>query len=383
MGTTIEVNNELISWAISRAGYKLKDIPELYPRAKDWLDDKKEPTLPQLRDFARKVHLPFGYLLLNEPPIEELPIPFFRTLGGATDQVDLNVRDTILTLQKRQDWMREYLIEQGRDPLEWVGGFTTDTPVDVITKDIRRVLNLNYRWANHLPNWQQALDHLAEKVEDAGIIIVFNSVVGNNTHRSIDVEDCRGFVLTDEYAPFLFVNSADSKSAQMFTIVHELAHIWIGESAGFDFRQLQPAENEIERFCDQLAAEFLVPSQTFEEAWTHYQDNPHIGEVFEALARQFKVSPIVIGRRALDLGKIHREEFFEFYNHRIQQHFAKRESQSDGGNFYATLRKRLNQSFVATVNRAVKEDKLLYKDAYELTGLKGTTYEKAINKFGL
>lgn len=383
MGTTVEVNNELIFWAISRAGYELKDIPELYPRARDWLDDKKEPTLPQLRDFARKVNLPFGYLLLSEPPKEELPIPFFRTLEGITDQVNLNVRDTILTLQKRQDWLREYLIEQGEDMLEWVDSFTTDTPIDVITKDIRRVLNLNYGWANNLPNWQKALDHLAEKVEEVGIIIVFNSVVDNNTHRPIAVEDCRGFVLTDEYAPFLFVNSADSKSAQMFTIAHELAHIWIGESAGFDFRQLQPADNDIERFCDRIAAEFLVPSQTFEEAWLQYQDNPDLGQVFETLARQFKVSPIVIGRKALDLEKIHREEFFEFYNRHIQQHFKKRESQSDGGNFYATLRKRLNQRFIATVNRAVKENNILYKDAYELTGLKGTTYEKAINEFGL
>jgi len=383
MRTTIQVNNELISWAINRAGHELKDIPELYPRARDWLDDKKEPTLPQLRDFARKVNLPFGYLLLSEPPKEELPIPFFRTLEGITDQVNLNVRDTILTLQKRQDWLQDYLIEQGHDPLEWVGRFTTDTPIELIIEDIRKVLNLDLDWANKLPNWQKALDHLAERVEEEGIIIVFNSVLGNNTHRPIAVEDCRGFVLTGDYAPFLFVNAADSKSAQMFTIAHELAHIWIGESAGFDFRQLQPADNNIERFCDRIAAEFLVPSQIFEEAWGQYQDNPNIGQVFETLARQFKVSPIVIGRKALDLKKIRREEFFEFYNRHIRQHFEKRESQSDGGNFYATLRKRLNQRFVATVNRAVKENNILYKDAYELTGLKGTTFEKAINEFGL
>lgn len=87
----------------------------------------------------------------------------------------------------------------------------------------------------------------------------FNGVVENNSHRKISVYECRGFVLVDEMAPFMFINNADWKSAQMFSIVHELAHIWTGHSAGFDFRRLQPADDPIEKLCDQIAAEFLVP----------------------------------------------------------------------------------------------------------------------------
>ncbi|MEX2640773.1 MAG: ImmA/IrrE family metallo-endopeptidase [Balneolales bacterium] len=375
MKTTLQVNNAVISWAISRAGFEPNDFFIEYPKARDWVEDIKEPTLPQLRDFARKVHLPFGYLLLEEPPAEKLPIPFFRTLPGDSGQISLNIRDTIFAFQKRQDWLRDYLKDQGYDPLLFVGKFSVHSPIKDITTDIKDTLGLPDRWAARFPNWQKALDYLGEKAEEAGIFISFNSVVGNNTHRPIEVEECRGFVLTDEYAPFMFINAADSKSAQMFTIVHELAHIWIGESAGFDFRHLHPAENDVETFCDRVAAELLVPKKSFYEEWAKYQN-------FDSLAKVFKVSQIVIARRALDLGTISRTDFFDFYHAHVQRHYQQKES-TDGGNFFATLRKRLNLRFMTIVNRAVRENQLLYRDAYDLTGLRGTTYEKAINEFQL
>ncbi len=376
MRTTVDVNNDIIYWAISRAGYEPEDFYTLYPKTEDWLERNKKPTLTQLKKFSHKVHLPFGYLFLDQPPEEEIPIPYYRTLQGESNEVSLNVRETILTHQKRQDWLRDFQIENGHDPLDFVGRFSRNSQIGSVIKDIQDTLGLNVNWASVLSNWQAALDQLAERVEDNGIIIVFNSVVGNNTHRPVSVEECRGFVLTDEYAPFMFVNSADSKSAQMFTIVHELAHIWIGKSAGFDFRQLQPANNDIEKFCDRVAAEFLVPEQAFHEAWSQNQN-------FKALSKQFKVSQIVIARRALDLGEINRDTFFEFYNNHIQQHFQKKKSQESGGDFYATLRKRLNLTFISTVNRAVRENKLLHRDAYELTGLRGSTYESAITEYQL
>ena len=376
MPLTINIKPDLINWAISRAGYEHGEFFAKFPRAQDWLEEEKHPTLPQLRDFAKKVHVPFGYLFLERPPEEELPIPFFRTLEGETEQVSVNLRDTILNLQQRQDWIREYLLEQGAERLGFVGRFTVQSRIEEVVEDIRNVLGLGNNWASDIPNWQKTLDHLAQKVEEAGIFIVFNSVVDNNTHRPIAVEECRGFVLCDEVTPFMFVNSADSKSAQMFTIVHELAHLWIGESAGFDFRRLQPYANEVETFCDAVAAEFLVPQTEFNARWEQTPD-------FETLAKFFKVSQIVIARRALDTGKITRDEFFKFYNEHIANFEQRKEDQGSGGNFYATLRRRLNPRFFTAVHQAVKENKLLHKHAYELTGLKGNTYQKALEEFNL
>ena len=368
MKVEVDVKSNMLTWAIKRAGFDLTEFTAKVPKVRQWLDGKKKPTVKQLEDFSKKVHLPFGYLFLPEPPNESLPIPFFRTNRTQATHVSINVYDTILLMQQRQDWLKEYLKEKEFQSLSFVGKYKNRQAIQEIVADIRKNLNLSENWASQYETWEDALNNLTHKIEEAGIIIVFNGIVENNTHRPIEVDECRGFVLVDELAPFMFVNNADGKAAQLFTIVHELAHIWTGHSAGFDFRRLQPADDPIEILCDKVAAEFLVPQNSFNLIW---KERPTI----KYAARYFKVSEIVIARRALDTGKITKREFFEFYDEYINREFKKKENQSGGGDFYATTRKRLSMTFAAHVNDAVKSGKLLYREAYKLTSLKGDTYQ--------
>lgn len=373
MRNEVNVNANILTWAIVRAGYELQTFIEKFPKVQLWLEGEKKPTVKQLEDFSKKVYLPFGYLFLSEPPKEKLPIPFFRSIGNQTEKVSINVYDTILLMQQRQDWLRDYLKENDFEPLSYVGKFRNNTNVKAIVADIRNTLNLPENWASQFRTWQEAQDHLILHIEDKGIITVFNGVVENNGHRKIPVDECRGFVLVDELAPFMFINNADWKSAQMFTIVHELAHIWTGHSAGFDFRKLQPAENPIEILCDKVAAEFLVPENSFNDFWNN---NPSIKNA----SRNFKVSEIVIARRALDTGKLSRRQFFAFYEEYSNREFIKKEQQSSGGDFYATTKKRLSLTFASYINNAVKSGDLLYRDAYKLTSLKGDTFQNFFSK---
>jgi Zn-dependent peptidase ImmA (M78 family) len=369
MRTEININSDVLLWAISRAGYELNNFIAKKPRVQEWIEGTKKPTLKQLEEFSKNVYLPFGYLFLSVPPKESLSIPYFRTNQRESTQVSVNVYDTILLMQQRQDWLRDYLTENEFKPLPFVSRFQNRFNVHEIVKDIRRTLGLADNWASQLRTWEKALNFLIEHIEDKGIIAVFNGVVENNTHRPINVEECRGFVLVDQMAPFMFVNNADSKAAQMFTIVHELAHIWIGYSACFDFRKLLPANNPIEQFCDKVAAEFLVPEAIFNAVWKDYKSISYA-------ARYFKVSQIVIARRALDTGKINRKQFFEFYDEYTNKEFVKKKGNRDGGDFFATTRKRLSIAFATHINNAVISGKLLYRDAYKLTSLKGDTFEK-------
>jgi Zn-dependent peptidase ImmA (M78 family) len=370
MNASINVNSNILIWAITRAGFDVIKFTEKYPRVKKWLEGEKEPTVKQLEDFSRKVYLPFGYLFLDEPPKEKLPIPFFRSNGNQTEKVSVNIYDTILLLQQRQDWLKEYLIENEFEKLSYVGRFNGNFDVKAIVNDIRKVLKLKENWASSFYTWEEALNFLVETIEDKGIITVFNGVVENSTRRKIPVDECRGFVLVDDLAPFMFINNADYKSAQMFTIVHELAHIWTGNSAGFDFRKLQPANDPIEKLCDQVAAEFLVPERVFNDSW---RKNPNT----RILARNFKVSEIVV---ALDTGMWTKKEFFKFYENYRNREFVKKEKQSSGGDFYATAKKRLSITFASHVNQAVKTGQLLYRDAYKLTSMKGDTFDKFFSK---
>lgn len=363
----VDINNNLLIWAIERAGINIDEVSRTIPSFSSWLLGKKKPTVKQLEKFAQKVHLPFGYLFLENPPEEKLPIPFFRTLNSQEHKININIYDSVLMLQQRQSWLTDYLKENNYLQLNFVGKFSSNPNINDVVNDIRTTLKINEDWAKEFSTWEKAKDHLTQLIEDAGIITTFSSIVGNNTRRNIKVDDCRGFVLVDDYAPFMFINSADSKSAQMFTMAHELAHIWIGQSAGFDFRQLQPANNQTEVLCDKIAAEFLVPAKSIEDSWKTVKDIPQ-------LARYFKVSQIVIARRLLDLGKINKNEFITFYDKYIDQDFVRSENREGGGDFYKTQRKRLSIRFLSFVNQAVKENKLLIRDAYNLTNLKGETY---------
>ena len=374
MRTEVTINTNMITWAIARAGYELQDFVVRFPRIQDWLENKKKPTVKQLETFSKKVYLPFGYLFLPEPPEENLPIPFFRTNNVLTTSVSINVYDTILLMQQRQDWLREYLKDNEFQPLPFVGKFRNRQNYAEIVADIRQTLGLHHEWASAFITWQDALEHLTQKIEEVGIIVVFNGVVENNNKRPIKVDECRGFVLVDEMVPFMFINAADGKAAQLFTIVHELAHIWTGHSAGFDFRQLLPANDPIELLCDKVAAEFLVPESSFNRVWKERQD-------IKSAARYFKVSEIVIARRALDLGKLSKREFFAFYEEYSNHELKK--NKSSGGDFYATTKKRLSLTFAAHVNQAVKTGKLLYRDAYKLTGLRGETFQNFFSKYFL
>jgi len=373
MSQQVHIQPKMLTWAIRRAGFDLDEFTDKFPKVRDWLDNAKQPTVRQLEDFSNKVHLPFGYLFLPEPPVEKLPITFFRTGRVATDQASLNVRETIRLMKYRQDWLSEYLQEIGEEPLPFLGRFGIHNTPEEIAADIRDALKMAPDWASHLPTWTLAKSHLAQQIENLGIVISFNGVVENSNKRKIDVSECRGFVLVDEYAPFLFVNNNDSKAAQMFTMAHELAHVWTGHSAGFDSRMMLPSDDPVEQLCDKAAAELLVPGIDFRIFW---QEKPQIADA----ARHFKVSEIVAARRALDLGLIEKSYFYSFYNNFMSRHFEVKANSADGGNFYQTQKVRLGLPFLSRLNHALKSGKILHSEVYKLTGLKGDTFKNLTDK---
>ena len=187
----------------------------------------------------------------------------------------------------------------------------SDDPEEV-GKLVRQCLKFGFAEQRAASSWEAAIGKLRSAMETAGVTAVINGVVGNNTHRKLDSAAFLGFALHDEYAPLIFVNGSVGKSCQMFTLVHEFAHLWLGEQAqglsGYD--NLQPGEDRVEKFCDQAVANFLVPAQSLR---THWQGSDSIPRQCKRLSRDYKVSPIVIARRAKDLGLIGWDEYIKFY----------------------------------------------------------------------
>src|SRR5262249_11806255 len=329
-----------------------------------------------------KTLTPLGYFFLPEPPEEKLPIPDFRTVRDrGVRRPSPNLLETIHIMQRRQDWMHEYLVEQGASRLPFVGSVTLDSSQRDAARRIREAIGMTAGWAREHARWTDALLALRRATETIGIIVVINGVVANNNKRKLDPDEFRGFVLCDDYAPLVFINGADFKSAQMFTLAHELAHVWLGRDALFDLPELLPPDNQVERFCNGVAAEVLIPAAELEEFWpqAHRKDQP-----FQAIAVEFKVSPIVGARRALDLNLISRSTFFSFLE-KQEQDEQRREAikkARGGGDFYLTQEVRIGRRFGGAGIRAARAGRLLYRDAYHLTGLSGQTFDRFAEGLG-
>jgi Zn-dependent peptidase ImmA (M78 family) len=371
----------MLRWACERASLAPEDLATRVPQLPAWERGEKQPTLKQLEAFARATRTPFGFLFLPEPPEERLPIPDLRTLKQRPRRPSPELLDTIYAMQRRQDWLREERIECEADPLEFVGSAPLADSAAAVGQEMRRAVGLGEGWAADVATWQEAVSALRRRIEELGVMAVINGVVGNNTHRKLDVKEFRGFALTDPHAPLIFVNGADAKSAQMFTMAHELAHVWLGSKGEgvSGFEGLFPGDGRVERFCDHAAAEFLVPARELKERWRGAKGAPN---PFEQVARRFKVSPIVAGRRALDLKLVDRKTFFEFYEAYTARERRPAEA-AGGGDFYNNQNTRVGERFATHVMRAAIEGRLSFKEAYDLTGLRGGAFQQYARRLGI
>ncbi len=333
MPATVAVKPEIIRWAIDRSGLSDDDLAA-FP-VEDWQNGKKQPTLKQLENFAKKTMVPLGYLFLAKPPVETIPLPDYRTVGDTPiRRPSPNLIDTLHAMQRRQTWMREYLLEMGHAALPFVGSVKLGQPVAEVVAIIRSTLGLTADWAERESNWQGALRRLRQAIESAGILVAVNGIVGNNTKRRLDPQEFRGFVMADTIAPLIFVNGADSQSAQIFTLAHELVHVWCGQDGLFNLLEMKPANERVEKYCNRVAAEFLVPKEKLSGLWPKYDEAE--GR-FEALAKEFKVSPLVVARRALDLGFIEQGAFFAFYHQYLEKLSRLASKKRSGGDFYRNV----------------------------------------------
>ncbi len=211
---------------------------------------------------------------------------FRRTVAGtARGRPSPDLLDTLYTMRCRQEWLRKPLFENDAEPLAFVASARLADNPDAVGREMRRVLGLDGKWAAGGHNWQDAVSELRRMIEQLGVMAVINGVVGNNTHRPLSVDELRGFALTDLYAPLIFVNGTDAKSAQMFTLAHELAHIWLGTEGLSDFDSLLPGGTDVEDWCNQAAAELLAPAREFRARW---REDRQEANPFEALAQTLR-----------------------------------------------------------------------------------------------
>lgn len=370
MVVRVDVEPELLVWARDRARVDHEQLVARFPNLPAWEARDARPTLKQLENYAQATHLPVGLLLLPEPPDEGVPIPDFRTIADQPiGRPSADLLDTVYGCQQRQEWYRDYARVQRAERLPFVGSVDIGADVAATAAAMRELFDFDLDQRRQIRTWSEALDHLRDHAEDAGVLVMINGIVGSNTHRKLDPEEFRGFALADTLAPVVFVNGADTKAAQIFTLVHELAHIWLGESALSDADLVAGTDNAVERWCNGVAAEFLVPLVALRDEIGDLSD---LTAELERLARVFKVSTLVVLRRIHDAGRLSWDEYRAAYTaerERILGLIGERGTAS-GGNFYNTTPVRVSKRFARAVLASTWEGQTLYRDAARLLGFK-------------
>jgi Zn-dependent peptidase ImmA (M78 family) len=384
MTVRVDVAPDLLHWAVERAGWDEDTVERRAPRLDEWAAGTHRPTLKQLEKFASDTHTPFGLLFLPEPPVEDVPIPDMRTIGNAASlRPSADLLDTIYLCQTRQDWYRTHAQENGVVGPDFVGSATADAPPALIADRMRDLLSFDLTERGMFSSWEDALRRLIDRIENIGVLVMVNGIVGANTHRKLNAEEFRGFALSDPLVPLIFVNGADTKAAQIFTMIHELAHIWLGASALSDAAMAAEGGVTEELWCNHVAAEVLVPLATI---LSDYRGSVTTEEL-ERLARKYRVSTLVVLKRIFDARFLSWEDYQEHYENereRVMGILAARRGEDGGGNYYYTQPIRLSRQFAQAVIASAFEGSTTYRDAYRLLGTKKhATFENLAAELGV
>jgi len=284
-------------------------------------------------------------------------------------------------MKARQQDVLDILLESEEPPgpLPFVGSYRDSRDAEVVAKDIERVLELPLARRENLNDNSSLLRLIRNCAEEAGIYVLAEGDLGSH-HTDIPPNVFRGFAFADSIAPFIVLNDNDAKAAQTFTLVHELAHLWIGDTGISNFDPFDRARgNKIERFCNEVAAEFLMPRREIDRAWNAYRDYKTADAVL-VISKEFSVSRAAIAHRLWKMERISGDTWWSLYGSYKKEWEAWKAKQREQENapplYFAMKKSQLGRKLIATVLRSVEAGEITYTRASRILNAAPSSFEK-------
>lgn len=356
---------------------------------------EKTPTINQLKELSGRLHVPFGYFLLRTPIDDTPPIFAFRTVKGkGVEHPSRELIDTVAQMSQIQEWARDDAERNRLEKLSFIGSAKVESPVETVVSDIRKTLGLKSNWfeddtiqgtrVSKKQRNQAAFTFLRERCAGSGIFVFTTGIAGQSTRRKLDPDEFRAFALIDDYAPLIFINHNDSSAARLFSLAHELVHLWLGKSELYNAPYLMNSSTtKMEAYCNKVASEILIPDEIFLQQWA--SDKADGLQELEKLAEYFCASPLAIARRALDHGFIGQQDYDRVAAEQQERwgQVSRERASAGGGDFYRTNLSRTDSRFLERLASSVAEGRTTYSQASHLMGMKWTTLAELITKAGL
>ncbi len=278
--------------------------------------------------------------------------------------------------------MKTYRQELGFDKLSIVGCMRGIKEIGTIVDRIRKDLELDDTWYERSKDTREAFGYIRRQLEVCGVVVMMSGIVGKNTHRALNVDEFRAFTMVDDWAPLIFINATDSNGAKLFSILHEVAHIWLGRDDLFNDRRSRIAGvSEIEVICNAVAGELMVPKKVFLSQWDVYSGN--IFNKITELAKYFRCGEVVVARKAIDCKKIEQNIYNQVVQTAIENYRQMKENkQTNGGNYYNTIGSRLDGSLIRALCESINMGRTTYTEAYRLTNTSRKTFSEVAQRLG-
>jgi len=370
----IPINPKIIAWAISHGEKSEADLRQKY-RLDRWENPKAEhdnPTFKQVQDFSRDTRIPFNYFFKADIPHEENAFVKFRTINNTNNQPSRRLIDTIHAMASRQEWMKQYLLDQNdQTKFKFLNIINDQMSPKTVAKDILKLLDLTDTIGLTMTD-DAFFNILRTKISTLGILVMQSGIVGTNTRRSLDVAEFRAFVLIDSVTPLIFINSADSKKAKIFSLIHELIHALLGRS---EILNVSPEDNMTnERWINEVTINILLPAKDVRlnlSQETYQKGLPY-------LSKKFHTSLVATAIRAVSLNSCKHTAIS--WAKQEQSRYLKLKQSPSGGNFYNTAISRVDRHFANAVINNEADGNLAVATAASMLGITLKTYDATVDR---
>lgn len=394
MSVRYPVSKSVLDWAVEKSGQDIAVLESKLPKLEDWRKQLETTdnglSISNIKALSKALNIPFGYFFIKELPKDnEFAISYRSIENKMYHHPSRDLQETIADMQKKQDYVRNYR-KENQDQLDFVGSYNINSSFLDIANDIRVRCDLPLNWNLQAKNKREAIKYLHSSIEPVGILLFKNGIVQSNTHRPLNLEEFRAFVLVDTYAPLIFINTQDSLSGQLFSICHELAHIWLGQEeilndsdafGRIQYGQTKHSNMELERLANKVAAELLMPKQNILGL---FDSNFTLANI-EKVSTKLKISQQAVAIGLLDghfISKTKFDELFEVITRNTETTLDNKKSSGAGGDYYNNYFNKIDYHFFDLVSTQAEEGNLSYTDAYDLLNIKsGKIYTKTLHKF--
>jgi Zn-dependent peptidase ImmA (M78 family) len=399
------INPSILAWARQSAGLSLEDAASkigIQPSAASSAAEKLEalesgqrfPTRNQLAKIASVYRRPVVTFYLKQPPAQASRGEDFRTLPFEVPPRESAKLDALLRdIRARQEMVKSILEDEDEaTPLDFVGSATVQQGVQAVIDSIAAKLEIQLDTLSRRNGSADDLfKDLRSRSERIGVFVLLVGDLGSH-HHTISERVFRGFAIADRVAPFVVINDQDAKAARAFTLLHELAHIWLGQtgvSGMVGEGEAKTPEGAIEQFCNDVAGRFLLPDQAFTAGPDFTPaDLPRAMAAIARMAEAWRVSEPMVAHRMHRMKWINGPTYRELasqYAARWQRQRARTKEEakdSEGGPSYYTVKQfKLGAALIGLVQRSVRDNLLSHTKAAKVLGVSPGVVEPLIKRY--